>query len=82
MEEEYPLCPECGYALSLTMQIDSKTKEIMIDLFCDGPAEDVYNLQIKTGLTQQDLEIGDEVGSTFPAIGMLMERKADPDLDI
>ena len=82
MEEKYPRCPECGYTLSLTMQIDSETKEIMIDMFCEGPAEDVFHLQIKTGLTQEDIELLDNVGETFPAETELMERKADPEQNI
>jgi len=78
MDEEYPLCPECGYALSLTMEIDSKTNEIRVDLFCEGPGDDEYHLQIQTGLNQDDIELFDKVGGEFPIKAVLKERKADP----
>lgn len=78
MDEEYPLCPECGYALSLKMEIDSNTKEIMIDMFCEGPGEDEYHLQIKTGLSQYDIEDFNIVGGTFAAKIILVQRKPDP----
>ena len=61
------------------MQVDSQTKEIMIDMFCEGPAEDVYHLRIETGLTQEDVEILDTIDEPFPVKAVLMERKADPD---
>lgn len=82
MDEEYPLCPECGYALSLTMELDSETRQIMVDLFCEGPGDDEYHLQIQTGLTQDDIDLFSKVSGEFPAKIVLKERKADPNPEI
>ena len=78
MIEKRPTCPECGYPLSLTMEVDDETKEILIDCFCEGPADDEFHIQIQTGLTQDDLEDLDTVGVTLPVKLILMERQPDP----
>lgn len=78
MDEAYPFCPECGYALSLTMEIDPNTDEILVNLFCEGPGDDEYHLQIQTGLTQYDLEDTDLEGASFPPKIVLVKRNPDP----
>lgn len=54
---------------------------IMVDMFCEGP-EDMYHLQIQTGLSQYDIELLENVGGVFPAKVVLMERRAASDPDI
>lgn len=42
------------------------------------PADDEFHIQIKTGLTQDDLYDLDTVGETLPVKLTLMERQSDP----
>lgn len=49
------LCPECGHPLSVSVEEDKETGEIKIVLFCEGPGDDVFSIEILTGLTNDDL---------------------------
>jgi hypothetical protein len=80
----YPWCPECGAPLSVSAEVDEVTGNIVVKLFCEGPAEDVYVLKIDTHLCNDELLDWDVVGSKHEATVELVEREPDPDykLDI
>lgn len=77
-DDESVTCPECGYPLSLTMDIDEKSNEMLIDCFCEGPGDDEFHMRIQTGLTHEDIDNFDRVGETRSVKMILMERKKDP----
>ena len=72
------LCPECGTPLSVEVKEDSATGFILINLFCDGPGEDEYQLEINTCMWNDEFSEWDEVGSTRNMSMKLVERKPDP----
>lgn len=49
-------CPECGDPLSVSVETDEDTEEIKIRFFCEGAGDDVFEFQILTGLTSEDLD--------------------------
>jgi hypothetical protein len=54
------ICPECGYPLSVDFAED-ENEEMVLKFFCEGPGEDTFNCQIRTGVDNEDiayLEIG------------------------
>jgi len=55
-------CPECGHSLSTIVERDEATGEIKIKFFCEGPGDDVFELEILTGLKEEDLADLREVG--------------------
>ena len=77
MDEIYPLCPECGYPLSVADGVDEVTENIFVKFFCEGPANDVYVLKIDTHLCNEELLDWDVVGSKNEATIELVERKPD-----
>ncbi len=60
--EERPACPECGEWLSCHRFADEVTGEIAIELVCEGAGSDEFDLLIKTGLTNEDLDGLRQVG--------------------
>ncbi|MHA1298741.1 MAG: hypothetical protein ACTSO9_04770 [Candidatus Helarchaeota archaeon] len=72
------LCPECGYPLSVEVIEDDKTWNIIINLFCEGPGEDEYVLEVNTHLCNDELKDWDNVGSKLEATMTIIHRKQDP----
>jgi len=56
------LCPECGECLYSKLLIDDKTGELVIDIYCEGDSDDEFELQILTGLTENDVDFFDKIG--------------------
>ncbi len=67
-------CPECGETLVLDWGFDEDTSEILIDCFCDGAGDDMVHIQVRTGLTQEDLNKLTKEGTTLPAKIILVQR--------
>jgi len=78
-----PVCPECGDPLSSIVDIDAKTKEIRVKLFCEGAGDDKYRVDLFTGITNKDLKGFTEVGKvvTKEMKAKLVWRKAEPSYD-
>ena len=76
MEDKRPYCPECGEPLITSTEIDEKTNNIIIDLYCDGAGEDMFHLQIDTQMTQGDMDFLDE-GEELLANMKVMERTSE-----
>ena len=74
----YPFCPECASPLSVTAEIDEATGNIVIFLYCEGPAEDTYSVKIDTHLTNDELLDWDGVGSKYEVTMILEDRTPDP----
>jgi len=70
----YPYCPEWGAPLSVDAEVDEVTGNIIVKFFCEGPAEDVYVLEIDTHLCNAELLDWDVVGSKHEATVELVER--------
>jgi hypothetical protein len=80
LEEEYPLCPECGYYLTGTRFYKKDTTgEIIIEFFCDEAGDDWFRFQILTGLTDDDIAKLTKIGKTIERkMGLkLVERKSE-----
>ncbi|MCX6654030.1 MAG: hypothetical protein NTY03_02790 [Candidatus Bathyarchaeota archaeon] len=73
-----PSCPECGAPLSVEVREDEKTRNIIINLFCEGAGDDDYLLEINTHLCNDDLMDWDIPGSTYDATMKLIERTTNP----
>ena len=59
MEEEKSfrfICPECGYPLSVYFTED-ENEELVIEFYCEGPGEDTFSFQLKTGVSNEDIPI-------------------------
>jgi hypothetical protein len=67
-------CPECGEILVRDWAFDEDTDEILIDCFCDGAGEDMFHIQVRTGLTQDDLNKLTKEGTILPAKIVLVQR--------
>lgn len=74
----YPFCPECGSPLSVTTEVDEVTGNIIVNIFCEGPAEDEYSLKIDTHLCNEALQDWDVVGSEYKITMKLEARTPDP----
>jgi len=74
------LCPECGYPLSVSVEEDGETGEIRIVLFCEGPGDDVFSIEILTGLTNDNLfELEDTEGRiVWRKMGVKVRREPEP----
>ena len=59
-------------------EIDEATGNIVINLFCEGPADDTYSLKINTHLTNDELLDWDGVGSKYEVTMTLEDRTPDP----
>ena len=55
-DQKPPKCPECGNPLSIAVDKDDDTGEIMIEFWCEGEGEDVFDFVILTGLQEEELE--------------------------
>lgn len=77
--EEKPVCPECGDWLSVERFIDEDTGEIVIELFCDGPGDDLFDFVILTGITNENLKNFKEEGKIIQKKMKikLLKRKSD-----
>jgi len=73
------ICPECGHPLSVSVEEDEKTGEIKIVLFCEGAGEDIFSMEILTGLTNDDLfELRDTGGKIiWRKMGVKVWRKPE-----
>ena len=76
-EQKPPICPECGNPLSIAVDKDDDTGEIMIEFWCEGTGEDIFDFVILTGLWDKDLEkLRHETKRKEMKI-KLLERKSD-----
>jgi hypothetical protein len=73
------LCPECGTPLSIEVKEDNATGFILISLFCEGPGDDEYRLEINTCMWNEEFSEWEEIGSTQNMSMKLVERKPDQD---
>lgn len=72
------ICPECGCPLSVKVLEDENTGTIVINLFCEGFADDIYSIKINTHLCNEKLQEWNNVGSTRKATIKLENRTQDP----
>jgi len=73
------ICPECGGELSVSVDEDEKTRQLIVSLFCEGDGEDRFELEIATGLTNKQLaKLKPDRTKTLPMEGRLTEREKDP----
>ena len=73
------LCPECGYPLSVSVEEDEETGELKIVLFCEGAGDDIFRLEIFTGLTNDDLYDLEDGTDTFLKMRIKVEREQEPE---
>jgi hypothetical protein len=71
-------CPECGCTLSVGISRDNKNGTIVINLFCEGFADDIFKISIDTHLTNENLRKWNSIGSTRKATMKLENRIRDP----
>lgn len=74
----HPFCPECGSPLSVITEIDEATGNVIINLFCEGPADDTYSIKIDTHLSNDELLDWNVVGSKHEVTMILEDRTPDP----
>ena len=72
------ICPECGCPLSVAVIEDENTGNIVINLFCEGFADDIYSIRINTHLSNEELRKWNNVNSTKKATMKLEKRAHDP----
>jgi hypothetical protein len=77
-------CPECGEPLSVSIDKDGRTGQIVVDLFCEGDGDDQFEIHILTGLTDKDLKHLKGVGRIVKkGIKLkLVARERDPSADL
>jgi hypothetical protein len=72
------ICPECGCPLFVEVLEEENSGKIVINLFCKGFADDVYNIKINTHLSNEKLREWNILGSTKKATMKLEKRTRDP----
>jgi len=72
------ICQECGSPLSVEVIEDEETGNNVISLFCEGPGDDEYHVEVDTHMWNDEFKYWDGVGSTQEITMKLVERKPDP----
>ena len=70
MSLERLLCPECGDKLSMITSVDEDSGELIIKMFCDGDRSDIFEFEIHTGLSNDDI-------NNMTDVGKINERNMD-----
>ncbi len=70
-----PSCPECGEPLFVEVVQDKKTRELKVSIGCAGDASDEFELEISTGLKEEDLDALKK-GRRIPMSGALLQRES------